>query len=265
MTLPTFSTTSSAGGLVSTTYRMISEMANMPIIIGIMPMPPIISVLPKVKRGWPAGLPRPTHATSKPSSSVTSPFSGRSDVMNTAHVRPSSTSQKYSNELKLSAKSASAGAATISTDRAEQAADGREHQARAERDLGLALRVMAKASSVYAADAGVPGMRNRQPGMSPEKIAIAVAVTIAAIAGIGGMKNVTGTSSAVAMVAVRPGHRADEQAKERRQHHHHDGVRLEHHRECLREVFPHRSSTRRRESTRPRAAARAAACRTRSG
>src|SRR5204862_3019858 len=48
-------------------------------------------------------------------------------------------------------------------------------------------------------------MRSRQPGMSPEKIAIAVAVTIAAIAGIGGMKNVTGTSSAVAIVAVSPG------------------------------------------------------------
>ena len=41
--------------------------------------------------------------------------------------------------------------------------------------------------------------------MSPEKIAIAVAVTIAAIAGIGAMKNVTGTSSAVAIVAVSPG------------------------------------------------------------
>src|SRR5918912_1020183 len=48
-------------------------------------------------------------------------------------------------------------------------------------------------------------MRSRQPGMSPEKIAIAVAVTIAAIAGIGAMKNVTGTSSAVAIVAVSPG------------------------------------------------------------
>ncbi len=64
---------------------------------------------------------------------------------------------------------------------------------------------MAYASSVYAAEAGVPGMRSRQPGMSPEKMAIAVAVTIAATAGIGGMKNVTGTSSAVAIVAVRPG------------------------------------------------------------
>ncbi len=58
---------------------------------------------------------------------------------------------------------------------------------------------------MYAAEAGVPGMRIRQPGMSPEKIAIAVAVTIAAIAGIGAMKKVTGTSNAVAIVAVSPG------------------------------------------------------------
>src|SRR5215213_948054 len=64
---------------------------------------------------------------------------------------------------------------------------------------------MAYASSVYAAEAGVPGMRSRQLGMSPAKIAIAVAVTIEATAGTGGMKNVTGTSSAVAMVAVSPG------------------------------------------------------------
>src|SRR5947208_9088711 len=48
-------------------------------------------------------------------------------------------------------------------------------------------------------------MRSKQPGMSPENIAIAVAVTIAAMAGIGAMKNVTGTSNAVAMVAVNPG------------------------------------------------------------
>src|SRR5437867_3428010 len=41
--------------------------------------------------------------------------------------------------------------------------------------------------------------------MSPAKIAIAVAVTIAAMAGIGAMKKVTGTSNAVAIVAVRPG------------------------------------------------------------
>ena len=48
-------------------------------------------------------------------------------------------------------------------------------------------------------------MRINAPGMSPENIAIAVAVTMDAMAGTGGMKKVTGTSSAVAMVAVRPG------------------------------------------------------------
>ena len=51
----------------------------------------------------------------------------------------------------------------------------------------------------------MPGIRSKAPGMSPAKIAIAVAVTIEAIAGTGSMKKVTGTSSAVAMVAVRPG------------------------------------------------------------
>src|SRR5258706_8336882 len=48
-------------------------------------------------------------------------------------------------------------------------------------------------------------MRRKQLGMSPANIAIAVAVTIEAIAGTGGMKKVTGTSSAVAIVAVSPG------------------------------------------------------------
>src|SRR5213594_2117254 len=94
---------------------MISEIANMPIIIGIMPMPPISSTLPNVKRGKPAGLPSPTQATNSPSSSDTKPLSGRSEVMNTAHVSPISTSQKYSNELNLSANSASAGAESMST------------------------------------------------------------------------------------------------------------------------------------------------------
>ena len=87
----------------------------MPIIIGIIPMPPISSVLPNVKRGNPAGLPSPTQATSSPSSSDTTPLSGRSAVITIAQVSPSSTSQKYSNDEKRSANSASAGAETIST------------------------------------------------------------------------------------------------------------------------------------------------------
>ncbi len=94
---------------------MISEIANIPIIIGISPIPPSISMLPNVKRGIAAGLLSPIDETSRPSISDTHPLSGRSDEIITAQVRPSSTSQKYSNELKLSANSASVGAATIST------------------------------------------------------------------------------------------------------------------------------------------------------
>src|SRR5262245_34958506 len=41
--------------------------------------------------------------------------------------------------------------------------------------------------------------------MSPAKIAMAAVVTITASAGTGAMKNVTGTSSAIAIAAVRPG------------------------------------------------------------
>ena len=48
-------------------------------------------------------------------------------------------------------------------------------------------------------------MRSKALGMSPEKMAMAVAVTMAATAGTGGMKKVTGTSNAVAIVAVSPG------------------------------------------------------------
>ena len=43
------------------------------------------------------------------------PFSGSLPAMKMAQVKPSITSQKYSNELNFSATSASAGAATIST------------------------------------------------------------------------------------------------------------------------------------------------------
>ena len=48
-------------------------------------------------------------------------------------------------------------------------------------------------------------MRSNAAGMSPAKIAMVVAVTMAPSAGTGSMKNVTGTSSAVAIVAVSPG------------------------------------------------------------
>ena len=97
------------------TLRMISDTANMPIMIGISVRPPASSALPKVKRGNPAGLSRPTADTINPSNSDTTPFSGLPRARNTALSRPSSTSQKYSNDENLSATSASAGAAAIST------------------------------------------------------------------------------------------------------------------------------------------------------
>ena len=87
----------------------------MPIIIGMSPTEPSSSMEPKVKRGKPAGLSSPMHETSSPSSSETTPLSGSPTVMNTALIRPSSTSQKYSNELNFSATSASDGAAATST------------------------------------------------------------------------------------------------------------------------------------------------------
>src|SRR5467141_701610 len=204
-TLPIGWSTIRSGGLVSTAERMISEIANVPIIIGIMPMPPRSSMLPNVKRGIAAGLFSPTHATRSPSISVTKPMTGRSEVMNTAQVRPSSTSQKYSNELNFNANSASAGAASINTAVPNSPPNAEKTKPAPSAVSAWPFFAIAYASSVYAADAGVPGMRIRQPGISPEKIAIAVAVTMAAIAGIGAMKNVTGTSNAVAIVAVSPG------------------------------------------------------------
>ena len=114
-TLPILVCAISQGWSMVATLRMISEIANMPIMIGISVRPPASSALPKVKRGNAAGLSRPAEATSRPSSSDTTPFSGLPMARNTALERPRITSQKYSKEENLSAISASAGAATIST------------------------------------------------------------------------------------------------------------------------------------------------------
>src|SRR5687767_6889176 len=187
------------------TPRKISETANMPIMMGMSVRPPASSALPNVKRGNPAGLSSPTQATSRPRSRETTPFSGLASAMNTAHRRPSTTSQKYSNEENLSATSASAGAARMSTAVPKSPPITENTSPAPSASSAWPLRVIAYASSVYAAEAGVPGMRKRQLGMSPAKMAIAVAVTIDAIAGTGSMKNVTGTRSAVAIVAVSPG------------------------------------------------------------
>jgi hypothetical protein len=199
--------------------------------------------------------------------------------MNTAHVSPSSTSQKYSYDENLSANSASVGRRRSARPVPKRPPIAENTRPAPSASSACPLRVIAYASSVYAADAGVPACACRQPGMSPEKIAIAVAVTIAAIAGIGAMKNVTGTRSAVAIVRGQARHGAHEQAEQRRRQHHEDVVRLEHQRECLlpgeprcgvpagpegrsRLARPRRYS---RLQQAPRASGTLGACRTRSG
>src|SRR5512143_481943 len=177
----------------------------MPTITGISDTPPSSSALPKVRRGCAPGLSRPTADTSSPSISDVTALSLLDAPMNTAPDSPSTTSQKYSNDENFSATSASTGANAISTAVPNSPPIAENTRPAPSASSAWPFLVIAYASSVYAADAGVPGMRSSAPGMSPAKIAIAVQVTIAATAGTGGMKNVTGTSSAVAIVAVSPG------------------------------------------------------------
>jgi hypothetical protein len=68
--------------------------------------------------------------------------------MNTAQVRPISTSQKYSNELNFSANSGQRWRGQNEYRGAEQAADCGEHEPRAQRNLRLAFFAIAYASSV---------------------------------------------------------------------------------------------------------------------
>ena len=71
--------------------------------------------MPKVNRGWPAGFSRPMQAIRSPSSRAMDALSTLELPMNTALARPSTTSQKYSNDENLSATSASAGENRIIT------------------------------------------------------------------------------------------------------------------------------------------------------
>ena len=114
-TLPSLSLRMRPGGFRSTMKRRISDTANMPTIIEISSTPESRSVTPKVKRGCPAGFSRPMQATSRPSSSEISAFTIDEEPMKTALARPSTTSQKYSNELNLIATSARLGAMKIIT------------------------------------------------------------------------------------------------------------------------------------------------------
>ena len=147
----------------------------------------------------------PMVAMNRPIRRETRPLIGESVEMKTAQERPKQASQKYSGELNLSANSASAGAENASTRAPNTPPIAEVTRQTPSASSAWPLPVILKASSTYAADAGVPGMRSSVPEMSPAKIAMALAAMIAPIAGTGSMKKVIGTSSAVAIVAVRPG------------------------------------------------------------
>jgi hypothetical protein len=94
------------GGGVSIA-RITSLTAKTPTSAGITSIPPRRSVMPKVKRGVPAGFSIPIQATSSPSSIEAIAFTGEERATSVAHIRPSSASQKYSKDEKFSAISAS--------------------------------------------------------------------------------------------------------------------------------------------------------------
>ena len=95
-TLPIWRTGTTSARREPTTQRSTSPTANMPIIAGMKLTPPRSSMLPKVKRGWPAVTSMPTVATSRPTSRETIPLIGEPVEMNAAQVRPKQASQKYS-------------------------------------------------------------------------------------------------------------------------------------------------------------------------
>ena len=74
---------------------------------------------------------------------TTKPLSGFSEVRNTAPVSPINASQKYSNEVNLSATSASVGAETISTAVPNSPPIAEKTRPGAKRELDLALVVIA--------------------------------------------------------------------------------------------------------------------------
>src|SRR6186713_2281224 len=104
----------SFGGSADSMARITSDTANTPTRAGMGSIPPSRSVLPKVKRGVPAGFSMPTHETSSPISMLAIAFTGDERATMVAHINPRKASQKYSYVENLSAISASGGARIIS-------------------------------------------------------------------------------------------------------------------------------------------------------
>ena len=96
------------------TKRRISAIANIPIITGIMSIPPERSTEPKVKRGAAAGFSMPMSRRAG-RAAATHGLDLRAGRDEHRAGETEQTSQKYSNELNWIATSASSGAEVIST------------------------------------------------------------------------------------------------------------------------------------------------------
>jgi len=185
-----------------------------------MPMPPRSSMLPEREARNRRRIVQSDACHQKPQHKRDKALSGASEVMNTRRSGQAAPARKILERAELiNANSASAGAASINT--AVRTAHPMQKRPNCpKRSLSLALFAIAYASSyTHGADAGVPACGIRQPGISPEKIAIAVAEQMAAIAGIGAMKKRHRYQQCRGHIAVSPGNRANKEPEERRHDH----------------------------------------------
>ena len=138
-TLPIAVCAVSSGAATVIVERITSDTANMPTMIGISSAPPISSGRPKVKRGKPAGLSRPTVATSRPikqrDHALELVAGGDEHGAGQAEQRQPEIFERAEAQRELGQHRRR----QDQHDRAEQAADHREDQAGAQRQLALAL------------------------------------------------------------------------------------------------------------------------------
>ncbi len=123
---------------------------------------------------------RPRHSENKPRAGAL--------VLTSAEVKsPSRAIQKNSKLEKLNEARARMGALRSRTTAPTKPPAAEKTMPMPIASCALPLRLSAYASSTYAAEAGVPGMRSSTPGISPAVMAIAVVATMAAMAATGSM------------------------------------------------------------------------------
>ena len=129
----------SGGGSGVSIARITWATANTPTSAGIGSMPPNRSVMPKVKRGTPPGFSMPTQETSRPRNMPAIAFTGEERATSVAHIRPSKRQPEILEGRERQRDLGERRRQDHQRQRAGDAADGREPDAGAERELGLAL------------------------------------------------------------------------------------------------------------------------------